>query len=169
MEINGIPNNISDDNLKSTVINVLSKATNVHVTADDIEACHRIGKFKGNTKKTIVRFINRKHCKCALVNRKKLKSFNSESIGLPNVKLYFNENLTEYNNTLAFYSRKLKRAGLINSTYTLNGTVYILRTVGERPIKVFHMSNLLNFPTMMVMFQLMLLVMPQFIQAIEVL
>ena len=169
MEINGIPNNISDDNLKSTVINVLSKATNVHVTADDIEACHRIGKFKGNTKKTIVRFINRKHCKCALVNRKKLKSFNSESIGLPNVKLYFNENLTKYNNTLAFYSRKLKRAGLINSTYTLNGTVHILRTVGERPIKVFHMSNLLNFPTMMVMFQLMLLVMPQFIQAIEVL
>ena len=88
MEINGIPNSISDDNLESAVINVLSKATNVHVTADDIEACHRIGKSKENSKKTIVRFINRKHFKCALVNRKKLKSFNSESIGLPNVKLY---------------------------------------------------------------------------------
>ena len=138
MESNGIPNSISDDNLESTVINVLSKATNAHVTADDIEACHKICKSKGNSKKTIVRFINRKHCKCALVNRKKLKSFNSESIGLPNVKLYFNENLTEYNNILAFYGRKLKRAGLINSTYTLNGTVHILRTVGERPIKVFH-------------------------------
>ena len=138
MEINGIPNSISDDNLESTVINVLSKATNAHVTADDIEACHKICKSKGNSKKTIVCFINRKHCKCALVNRKKLKSFNSESIGLPNVKLYFNENLTEYNNILAFYGRKLKRAGLINSTYTLNGTVHILRTVGERPIKVFH-------------------------------
>ena len=144
MEINGIPNSISDDNLESTVINVLSKATNVHVTADDIEACHRIGKSKGNSKKTIVRFINRKHCKCALVNRKKLKPFNSESIGLPNVKLYFNENLTEYNNTLAFYGCKLKRAGLINSTYTFDGTVHILRTVGERPIKVFHMRKLLE-------------------------
>ena len=44
MEINGIPNGISDGNLESTVINVLSKATNVHVTADDIEAYHRIGK-----------------------------------------------------------------------------------------------------------------------------
>ena len=72
------------------------------MTADHIEACHRIGKPKENSKKTIVRFINRKHCKCALVNRKKLKSFNNESIGLPNVKLYFNKNLTEYNNTLAF-------------------------------------------------------------------
>ena len=48
-----------------------------------------------------------KDCKCALVNRKKLKSFNSESIGLPNVKLSFNENSTEYNNTWAFYGRKL--------------------------------------------------------------
>ena len=38
MEINGIPNSISDDNLESTVINVLSKPKNVHVTADDIEA-----------------------------------------------------------------------------------------------------------------------------------
>ena len=32
MEINGIPSSISNDNLESTVINVLSKATNVHVT-----------------------------------------------------------------------------------------------------------------------------------------
>ena len=111
MEINGIANSISDDNLESTVINVLSKAANVHVTA-----CHRVGKSKGNSNKTTVCFINRKHCKCALLNRKKLKSFTSESTGLSNVKLYFNANLTEYNNTLAFYGRKLKRAGLINST-----------------------------------------------------
>ena len=114
------------------------------MTADDIEAWDRIGKSKGNSKKTIIRFINRKHCKCVLVNRKKLKSFNSESIGLPNVKLYFNENLTEYNNTLAFYGCKLKRAGLINSTYTLNGTVHILPIVRERHIKIFHMSKLLE-------------------------
>ena len=48
MEINGIPNSISDDHLEPTVINVLSKATNVHVTADHIDACHRIGKSKWN-------------------------------------------------------------------------------------------------------------------------
>ena len=77
MEINGISDSISDNNLESTVINVLSKATNVHVTADDTETCHRIGKSMGNSKKTIVGLINRKDCKCALVNRKKLKSFNS--------------------------------------------------------------------------------------------
>ena len=69
MENNGITSSITDDNLESTVINVLSKATNVCVTADDTEACHRMGKSKGNSKETIVSFIDRKHCICALVNR----------------------------------------------------------------------------------------------------
>ena len=102
-------------------------------------------RFFKSFKKTVRALgVNRKHCKCALVNIKKLKSFNSESIGLPKVKIYFNENLTEYNSTLAFYGRKLKHAGLINSTYTLNGTVHILGTVGERPIKVFYMSKLVE-------------------------
>ena len=45
---------------------------------------------------------------------------------------------------MVFYGRKLKRPGLINFTYTIIGTVHILRTVGERPIKVFHMSRLLE-------------------------
>ena len=41
IEINGIPNSISDDNLKSTVTNILSNATNAYVTAVDIEACQK--------------------------------------------------------------------------------------------------------------------------------
>ena len=45
---------------------------------------------------------------------------------------------------MAFYGRKLKRAGLINSTFTLNDTVHIVRTASERPIKVFQMSKLLE-------------------------
>ena len=94
MEINKIPNSVSDDKLESTVINVLSKATNVHVTADYIEACHRTGKSKGCSKETIACFIDRRHWKCGLVNRKELKSCNSESIGSPNAKLYFNEKFT---------------------------------------------------------------------------
>ena len=51
IEITRIPNSISDDNLESAVVNVLSKvqcATNVYKTVDDIEVCHRIGKSKGN-------------------------------------------------------------------------------------------------------------------------
>ena len=50
MVIHGIPNIISDDILESTAFNVLSKAINVYVRADDIKGCHRIGKSKGKFK-----------------------------------------------------------------------------------------------------------------------
>lgn len=141
------------------------------MTADGIEACHQTGKSKRNSKKIIVCLINWKHCKCVFVNRKTLKSFNREIIGLPNVWLFINQNLTEYNNELALYGPELKRAALINSTYTINDAVHILQTA------YFHTSNLLklysNFefsnPTIMVTSLLMLLVITQFNQANELL
>lgn len=49
IEIPGIPNSISDNNLESTIVSVLS--INVYVAADDIEACCRIGKSKENSLK----------------------------------------------------------------------------------------------------------------------
>ena len=53
----------------------------VVVQSGDIEASHRIGKSdrKTSSKKTIVRFINRKYCKKALINREKLRNVNSET------------------------------------------------------------------------------------------
>ena len=119
------------------------------MTADDIEAaCHRIGKSKGNSKKTIVRLIYWKHCQLqmclALVNRKKLKSLNSESIGLL-------------------------------STYTLKTLypIYELLVKGlSRPfiyVSHWNCNPNLDFETMMVIFLLALLVTPQFNQAIKVL
>ena len=93
LEIKGIPNSISDDKLESTVMNALSKATNVHVTADDIEACHRIGKSKGSSKKTIAHLNygvmllikNRKDIQSYSLFQKKIKS-----------KLIKTENETDY-------------------------------------------------------------------------
>ena len=55
----GIPENVPDNNLESTVISALSDI-DVQVEPRDIEACHRIGKPTSKTQKTIVRFVNRK-------------------------------------------------------------------------------------------------------------
>ena len=44
------------------------KANDIEVDNRDIEACHKIGKSKGNSKKTIVGFCNRKLSKRALYN-----------------------------------------------------------------------------------------------------
>ena len=55
IKVSGVPDSISDN---------------------ELEACHRIGKSKGNSKKTIDRFRKRKFRKRTLYNKKKLASVN---------------------------------------------------------------------------------------------
>ena len=65
----GIPENVPDNNLESTVISVLSEI-DVQVEPRDVEACHQIRKPTSKTQKTIVRCVNRKNCEKILVNKK---------------------------------------------------------------------------------------------------
>ena len=62
IEITGIPDDIEDKNLEHSVIEIF-KAADIQISHNDVEDCHRIGKPKGNSKKTIVRLVNRKYCK----------------------------------------------------------------------------------------------------------
>ena len=63
--IQDIPQSVKSKDLEDMVINVLDKV-NVKVTKNDIEACHRLG----DSRKTIVRFVNRKYSFEALKNKK---------------------------------------------------------------------------------------------------
>ena len=54
IEITGIPDNVVDKNLEHSFIEVY-EAANTQISHNDIEDCHCIGKFKVNSKKTIVR------------------------------------------------------------------------------------------------------------------
>ena len=67
VEISGIPQSVSDNQLEEKVVHIL-KAIDVNVTTNEIEACHHLGKKKKNA---IVRVINRKHCLKAPRNKKK--------------------------------------------------------------------------------------------------
>ena len=58
VEISGIPQSVSDNQLEEKVVDIL-KAIDINITANEIEACHRLGK---KNKNVIVQFINRKHC-----------------------------------------------------------------------------------------------------------
>ena len=49
VEITGIPDDISNENLKEKVIQVL-REIQVNISSSDIEACHRIGKSKNLSK-----------------------------------------------------------------------------------------------------------------------
>ena len=117
----------------------------------NIEACHRIGKSvkKTSSKENFVRFINRKYCKKALVNRKKLININSETKYnfSQNNKIFINKNLTHANESIPFCGRKLKRNSKIQSCFTRDGIVFIKKTEKSKAFKVHHMNVLYDaFP-----------------------
>ena len=141
----GIPENVPDNNLESTVISVLSDI-DVQVEPRDIEACHQIGKPTSKTQKTIVRFVNRKNCEKVLANKKKLLKLNNEKHNFhAGTNIFVNENLTPMNETIAFNCRKLKHSGLIHACYSRNGIVYIKANETSRTINVFHLGKLISF------------------------
>ena len=123
VEISGIPQSVSDNQLEEKVVDIL-KAIDVNITTNEIEACHRLGKKKKNV---IAPVINKKHCLKTLRNKKKLMSIDKNSIGIPNANLFIGENLTPASSKLAFNCRKLKRDGEIEKCYTINGIVHIAK------------------------------------------
>ena len=119
--IQGIPQSVKSKDLEDKVINVLDKV-NVKVTKNDIEACHRLG----DSRKTIVRFVNRRHSFEALKNKKMLMSVDPTSIGLDkNTNLFLSQNLSDYNNKIASHCRELRRKRLIDLTWDLVGKFFI--------------------------------------------
>ena len=96
-----------------------------------------MGKLTGRPNpKRLIRFVNRKHCKKALLNKVKLSNINNDKFNSnAETKLYISENLTPMNESIAFNCRKLKR-----SNYTREGIVHIEHEESSKPFKIFHIS-----------------------------
>ena len=149
LEITGIPDDVSDENLEEKAIQVLSEIQ-VNVSSSDIEACHRIRKGKNSSKKTIVQFINSKHAKKALINRKGLVIINKSSRSLSSFdNTFINESLAPVNNKIAFHCRKLKRNGQIDKTSSRDKVIHTASSNirDGKVIKILQMSLSLDiFP-----------------------
>ena len=142
--LSGIPESIPDNQLENTVSSILLDI-GVSIQSEEIEACLRFGKTdrKTKSKKTIIGFVNRKHCKKALLNKKKLNNINNNKFNFnAETKLYINENLTPMNKSIAFNCRKLKRSNIIHACYTREGIVHIKQEESSKPFKIFHISML---------------------------
>ena len=122
--MSGIPVSIADSELQCLVIKIM-KIIDIEVDDRDIKTCHRIGKSKGNSKKTIVRFCNHKFSKSVLYNKKKLVSVNTSAVGLRNsTKLLMSENLTNYDTKLALKVENSK--GIPSFIVPLQGIVLFI-------------------------------------------
>ena len=81
-----------------------------------------------------MRLVNRKYCDQILYNRKNFNNFDGSGIGMPNTKIFVNENLANSIRQLAFNCRKLKREKLISKTYTSNVIIHIVQIHGNKQI-----------------------------------
>ena len=89
IEISGLPESF-DDKLEETCIEVLNDIGCGMIKKSEIHACHRLR----NKKKTIIRFVNRKHADLALHNKKKLSKIDRKKYRLPaDSSIYINESL----------------------------------------------------------------------------
>ena len=118
--------------------------SNIDVTEEDIETCHRTGKAdKFKSKKTIISFTNRKNCKKAVKNRRKLTYSDFTKYQFPGkTKAFITENLTFEIETLDFQERRLKCNDHVFSRYTRKGVVFIKKYKSSKPNKI---SNLKAF------------------------
>ena len=104
IEIHNIPVSVTKEKLEEYCCNLLTDIENP-VQPDQIHACHR----RNNPKKTIVRFVNRKHADKCLFNRSKLKDVDKEKFQLPpeHPGLFINESLCR---PLEFLFYKVRQA-----------------------------------------------------------
>ena len=147
VEIAGIPANIGDGMLRSTVANIINHVTVSEVTEADIEATHRLFSKK-SPKPTIVRIkrnlIDEIKSKD---NKEKIKEIPTK-LGFPNgTRIFFNDNQSPNMKELAFNARLLKTQGKISDTWFSNAAVRIRCFDEDKARKITHKQDLYNlFP-----------------------
>ena len=141
IEFHGISNEITDANLRGTILAILGKL-NIAAYAWDIQGCHRLPERKGSsTKPVIVKIVNRGLPENILEKRAGLKNCDfSDFPALMTSQIYANVNLSPPFKEIDFFCRKLKREGHITSYNVFREGIKIF--VDNRYHKIYHMNDL---------------------------
>ena len=86
IEISGIPNRIPDEDIENTIISIC-KDSGVEIDPKEIEGCHRLPlsrNSRGQDKRLIVKFVNRKHSEALLRDKKRISSKSFSHLNVPN-------------------------------------------------------------------------------------
>ena len=98
--IQGITQSVKSKDLEDKVVNFLDK---VKVTKNDIETCHRLD----DNRKMILKFVNRKPLFEVLKNKIMVMVVDLNSTELDKNTSFLSQNLSDYNNKIAFHWYKL--------------------------------------------------------------
>ena len=145
IEIAGIPDNILQEELEVTVLNIL-KSIDVKTDSYHIVACHRLfNKNKNKPANTIVRFTNRKIVHEIFTKKKELCNTKyKEEFGKD---FYISENLSSGNREILDGCLFLKKKALINSCWSYNGVINIKYKgkINERSTKLYHYDDIFHY------------------------
>ena len=120
----------------------ICKESGIDLNPCDIEACHRLTSGRVNTsnsKRVIVKFINRKHSEAMLHFKKSINLCSN---------IYITNSLCPYYWFLWGKCKDLQRKGLINQVFCLGAVVTIKVRENGPPIKIFHENDLLVYQEM---------------------
>ena len=145
IEISGVP--LPDGENTEDIAIAIGKEIGVEVGQQDITACHRLKKVKGDLI-IIVKFLNRKKTEEFMANRKNLKTKTLGSLRLTeaesrkNGKVFLNESLTRMTRDLFCLARlRCSEVGW-KFAWTKNGVVSVKRNENTAPLRIANLKDL---------------------------
>jgi polyhydroxyalkanoate synthesis regulator phasin len=122
VEFDGIPDNVTQEELAPTVVNIVNAVGDVKIGVNDVEAVHRLHS-KRSPKPVIVK-LKRNVIDSVRENRKKLKDV-ARNLNLRGGGIFLNHNLSPNMKTIEFNARKLLKDGLVGGVWFSNASVRI--------------------------------------------
>ena len=138
LEITGIPDSVSNNDLAETTIKIFDKL-DVAIDPSNIEDYHWL-KSNG-PKKVIFKFARRKDANLIRKNKNKLKGMNLCSTGVNN-PVFINYNLCSYYKTLWRKCKQFWSNKYIHAFWVSNGILRIKLTVSGRVYVITHSQDL---------------------------
>ena len=138
LEITGVPDSVSNDDLEETTIKIFDKL-DVAIDPSNIEDCHWL-KSNG-PKKVIIKFARRKDANLVRKNKNKLKGMNLSSVGINN-PVFINDSLCSYYKMLWRKCKKLWSSKYIHAFWVSNGTLRLKITENGRVHIITHSQDL---------------------------
>ena len=127
LEIDGIPDNIVQNELKQKVTEIIN-ALDIECVEKDVEVVHRLG--GNNVPKTTIMKAKRSLIDAIVDKRKELATV-PQKIDLPeNSKLFVQNNLCPHMKSLDYNCRLLKKKELIKDTWSFNGILKVILNNG---------------------------------------
>ena len=141
LEISGIPTNINDLQIEDEVIEIFREAkvtvNRQPIKSQDIQAAHTIGK-KGNV---IVKVVNRKFVRTALISGKNLKG--SKKYG-EDTQIYLNDSFIPEFSYFNYLIRMAFKDKTIHKFKVRNGVNLVQKYEGGEFVEIGHANDLIN-------------------------